>query len=117
VTGRTRDSNSLGILEECRDRCDFYVALLLVDSDRIAWMRPTTGIAFRRELLRKEVIQPQVPLRLPCYDFTPITSHTLGDSLLAVGSSTSGSTSFRGVTGGVYKARERIHRGMLIRDY
>jgi hypothetical protein len=69
------------------------------------------------ELLRKEVIQPQVPLRLPCYDFTPITSHTLGGSLLAVGSPTSGSTSFRGVTGGVYKARERIHRGMLIRDY
>jgi hypothetical protein len=29
-------------------------------------------------LLRKEVIQPQVPLRLPCYDFTPITDHTLG---------------------------------------
>ena len=29
-------------------------------------------------LLRKEVIQPQVPLRLPCYDFTPITNHTLG---------------------------------------
>ena len=28
--------------------------------------------------LRKEVIQPQVPLRLPCYDFTPITPHTLG---------------------------------------
>jgi hypothetical protein len=27
--------------------------------------------------LRKEVIQPQVPLRLPCYDFTPVTSHTL----------------------------------------
>ena len=67
--------------------------------------------------LRKEVIQPQVPLRLPCYDFTPITSHTLGGSLPKVGSPTSGSTSFRGVTGGVYKARERIHRGMLIRDY
>ncbi len=68
-------------------------------------------------LLRKEVIQPQVPLRLPCYDFTPVTSHTLGSSLPKVGSLTSGSTSFRGVTGGVYKARERIHRGMLIRDY
>ena len=67
--------------------------------------------------LRKEVIQPQVPLRLPCYDFTPVTSHTLGGSLPKVGSPTSGSTSFRGVTGGVYKARERIHRGMLIRDY
>jgi hypothetical protein len=72
---------------------------------------------FRLEFLRKEVIQPQVPLRLPCYDFTPITSHTLGNSLPKVGSLTSGSTSFRGVTGGVYKARERIHRGMLIRDY
>ena len=67
--------------------------------------------------LRKEVIQPQVPLRLPCYDFTPVTSHTLGGSLPKVGSPTSGSTSFRGVTGGVYKARERIHRSMLICDY
>ena len=33
-------------------------------------------------LLRKEVIQPQVPLRLPCYDFVPITSLTLGRRLL-----------------------------------
>ncbi len=68
-------------------------------------------------LPRKEVIQPQVPLRLPCYDFTPITSQTLDGSLPKVGSTASGSTSFRGVTGGVYKAWERIHRGMLIRDY
>jgi hypothetical protein len=30
---------------------------------------------------------------------------------------TSGAVNFRGVTGGVYKARERIHRGVLIRDY
>ena len=29
-------------------------------------------------LLRKEVIQPLVPQRLPCYDFIPITTHTLG---------------------------------------
>ena len=69
------------------------------------------------ELLRKEVIQPQVPLRLPCYDFTPVTSHSLGACLLAVGSATSGATDSHGVTGGVYKARERIHRGVLIRDY
>ena len=34
---------------------------------------------------RKEVIQPQVPLRLPCYDFTPITPHTLGAYLLRRG--------------------------------
>ncbi len=68
-------------------------------------------------LFRKEVIQPQVPLRLPCYDFTPVTSHSLGPCLLAVGLGTSGATDFHGVTGGVYKARERIHRGVLIRDY
>ena len=66
---------------------------------------------------RKEVIQPQVLLRLPCYDFTPIMDHTLGGCLLAVGSPTSSTTHFRDVTGGVYKARERIHRGILIHDY
>ena len=69
------------------------------------------------KLLRKEVIQPQVPLRLPCYDFTPITDHTFGACLLAVGSATSGATGFRGVTGGVYKARERIQRSLLICAY
>ena len=69
-------------------------------------------------LVRKEVIQPQVPLRLPCYDFTPITSHTVGAGLpCGLAEATSGTTGFRGVTGGVYKARERIHRGVLIRDY
>ena len=67
--------------------------------------------------LRKEVIQPQVLLRLPCYDFTPITSFTFGGVLLAVRLPTSGPPGSHGVTGGVYKARERIHRGMLIHDY
>ena len=60
-------------------------------------------------LLRKEVIQPQVPLRLPCYDFIPITSHTFGRCSLAVSARTSGTTGFHDVTGGVYKAWERIH--------
>ena len=68
-------------------------------------------------LFRKEVIQPQVLLRLPCYDFTPIMSHTLGRCLLAVSARTSSTTHFRDVTGGVYKARERIHGGVLIRHY
>ena len=67
--------------------------------------------------LRKEVIQPHLPIRLPCYDFTPVTDPAFGGSLLAVGSPTSGVTDSHGVTGGVYKTRERIHRGMLIRDY
>ena len=68
-------------------------------------------------LLRKEVIQPHLPIRLPCYDLTPIIEPTFGCCLLAVSSQTSGVPDFHGLTGGVYKARERIHRGMLIRDY
>ena len=68
-------------------------------------------------LLRKEVIQPLVLERLPCYDFTPITKPTFGRVPLAVRLRTSGVPGSHGVTGGVYKARERIHRGMLIRDY
>ena len=67
--------------------------------------------------LRKEVIQPHLPIRLPCYDFTPVIGFTLDSSLLAVRPLASGAPNFHGVTGGVYKARERIHRGMLIRDY
>ena len=65
--------------------------------------------------LRKEVIQPQVPLRLPCYDLVPIRGFTFGARLAA--SATSGAPPFGGLTGGVYKAQEHIHRGMLIRDY
>ena len=67
--------------------------------------------------LRKEVIQPQVPLRLPCYDFTPVADPTVVACLLAVSTAPSGKTNSHGVTGGVYKARERIHRGILIHDY
>ena len=70
-----------------------------------------------RSILRKEVIQPQVPLRLPCYDFTPVADPTVVACLLAVSAAPSGKANSHGVTGGVYKARERIHRGMLIRDY
>ena len=67
--------------------------------------------------LRKEVIQPHLPIRLPCYDFTPVIDPAFGSSSLAVRSLTSGVTDSHGVTGGVYKTRERIHRGILIRDY
>ena len=66
---------------------------------------------------RKEVIQPQVPLRLPCYDFTPVTDRSLVSSLPKVRIPTSGAADSHGVTGGVYKARERIHRSVLISDY
>ena len=59
--------------------------------------------------LEKEVIQPQVPLRLPCYDFIPVTTHSVGRCPLAVSARTSATSDFHDVTGGVYKARERIH--------
>ena len=68
-------------------------------------------------LLRKEVIQPHLPVRLPCYDLAPIVGLTFGASLPKVGLATSGTTHFRGLTGGVYKAREHIHRCLLISDY
>ena len=65
---------------------------------------------FRHAL--KEVIQPHLPIRLPCYDFTPVIGHTVASALLAVKLPASGATNSHGVTGGVYKARERIHRSI-----
>ena len=63
------------------------------------------------------MIQPQVLLQLPCYDFTPITKFAVGAWPLSVAPAPSGAPGFRDVTGGVYKARERIHRAVLMRDY
>ena len=74
-------------------------------------------LKFSGIVLRKEVIQPQVLLRLPCYDFTPVMNHTVVIVLPKVRLTTSGAIHSHGVTGGVYKARERIHRDILIRDY
>ncbi len=56
------------------------------------------------------MIQPQVPLRLPCYDLVPVIRLTVGSRLLTVGKPTSGTPNFRDLTGGVYKAQEHIHR-------
>ena len=75
------------------------------------------GSLARPVLLRKEVIQPHLPVRLPCYDLVPIASPTFDGSLQKVGPPASGVTDFRDLTGGVYKARERIHRNILICDY
>ncbi len=70
----------------------------------------TASGAWSSGIPRKEVIQPHLPVRLPCYDFTPIIDPTFDGCLLAVSPPASGVADFRGVTGGVYKARERIHR-------
>ena len=69
-------------------------------------------ILTNRQSFVKEVIQPQVPLRLPCYDLVPITKFALGTCLLTVSTATSGTPRFRGLTGGVYKAQEHIHRSI-----
>ena len=69
------------------------------------------------ELPRKEVIQPHLPVRLPCYDFVPIAGSALDGSLLAVRPPASGVSNFHDVTGGVYKARERIHCCVLTSSY
>ena len=76
--------------------------------------RPIIVLVF---LLRKEVIHPHVLVGMPCYDLTPIIGPTLDSSLLTVMPPASGITDSHGLTGGVYKPRERIHRDMLIRDY
>ena len=72
---------------------------------------PPIGVFFV-VLLRKEVIQPHLPVRLPCYDFVPIADPTFDSSLPRVRPLASGVTDFHDVTGGVYKARERIHRSV-----
>ena len=89
-------------------------ACLVLGFSHFDFKHPLRDIYF---LHRKEVIQPHLPIRLPCYDLTPIIEPTLDSCLLAVSSLASGVLNFHGLTGGVYKARERIHRGMLIRDY
>ena len=80
--------------------------------------KPTPALHTGSRILpRKEVIQPHLPVRLPCYDFTPVTNPALGRCFLTVSSRTSGVVDFHGVTGGVYKTRERIQRSVLICVY
>ena len=88
---------------------------------KVAGARGAFPIGFLLELPRKEVIQPQLPLRLPCYDFVPVINPTLGRCLSfykrRVSARTSGVVDSHDVTGGVYKTREHIHRAMLTRGY
>ena len=94
--------NDFGIIKSSRRR--FYYQTIRVN-------------AYGCQSSFKEVIQPQVPLGLPCYDFTPVMNHTVVIVLPKVRLTTSGAIHSHGVTGGVYKARERIHRDILIHDY
>ena len=96
--------------------CQFHTPLPLAKQEARccrAWVEISLSVDLpRRKVLRKEVIQPQIPLRLPCYDLALLTRFTLGRVLLAVGQRTLGTPCLGGLTGGVYKAREHIHRGV-----
>ena len=83
----------------------------------VGLIQPLSRPTYIQLFLRKEVIQPHLPIRLPCYDFTPVIGPTFDGSFLSVRSPASGVTDSHGVTGGVYKTRERIHRSMLTCDY
>ena len=82
------------------------LAMAMEDNFRARSQAPPDHQSFSS---KKEVFQPHLPVRLPCYDLAPITSFALGRSSRSRTSSTPG---FHGLTGGVYKARERIHRAM-----
>ena len=85
-------------------------ASLTAQSEMVGACEPYGSNTHSTHIPRKEVIQPQLPLQLPCYDFVPVTGPALDSCLLAVSTLSSGVTSSHDVTGGVYKARERIHR-------
>ncbi len=101
-----------GPLDEGDITCQLRKTLLTLSYHQTICVDTTQAL-----LLGKEVIQPQVPLRLPCYDFTPVMNHKVVSALPKVKLPTSFATHSHGVTGGVYKARERIHRSILIYDY
>ena len=99
------------------DTHNWTLTLILYFFFRFSWIDSVALQLTCSSFLRKEVIQPHLPIRLPCYDFTPVIGSTFDCSLPKVGSQASGISDSHGVTGGVYKTRERIHRDILIRDY
>src|SRR2546421_9566661 len=69
------------VLRLSSDRVDRVVSAstwCFADCDGGDKPRPTDRLP---KLLRKEVIQPHLPVRLPCYDFTPIADPTFDGSL------------------------------------
>ena len=101
----------LSTVDKCG--CLNSISTFLTSAHSISASKYCVALVFSK----KEVIQPHLPIRLPCYDFTPVTNPAVVIALLTVRLTTSGRTRSHGVTGGVYKTRERIHRDILIHDY
>lgn len=108
---------SLVLLHRPETKEDFHLQVELRCSSPLFGCKAMSNQNTQQALAlpEKEVIQPHLPVRLPCYDFTPVTSPAFGIPPLAVKVTTSGMASSHSVTGGVYKARERIHRRMADR--
>ena len=95
--------------KSCELRVTGHLVLTGANSFTLALAgRMSTISIFTEYLPRKEVIHPQLPLRMPCYDFTLITNPTL----VPENSGPLGIIGSLGVTGGEYKTRERIQRGV-----
>jgi hypothetical protein len=60
---------------------DIVLGTRVPDGKQAAIDGSSTYRSNRSGIPRKEVIQPQLPLRLPCYDFTPIINPTFDGSL------------------------------------
>jgi hypothetical protein len=103
--------------QESHKRCQSESEIDRINEPEANYRTPKSSKTPSSISLLKEVIQPQVLLRLPCYDFTPIMDHTFSRSPPKVRPRISSTIHFRDVTGGVYKARERIHGVILIRHY
>ena len=125
---RVRDENGCVPQAHRHQKCSYFgflhrrCALRITTSSlsfflTCPWQINSNATPYFFRFLRKEVIQPHLPIRLPCYDFTPVIRPAFGGSFLTVRSPTSGISDSHGVTGGVYKTRERIHRSILICDY
>ena len=65
----------LGLIMICSFQCAKH-------SKSVRWETNSQNWIVNHFLPRKEVIQPHLPIRLPCYDFTPVIEFTLGSLLL-----------------------------------
>ena len=89
-------------------------------SQNYSWEEYKGVSALNLVLLRKEVIHPHLPVRIPCYDLVLIANLAVEGSVPDKSwfrTPASGAADFAGLTGSVYKERERIHRNLLICDY
>src|SRR5476651_2062386 len=80
-------------------KCSYVLAAMIGHLRDLPLVPTKVGMLLPPVLVipRKEVIQPHLPIRLPCYDLVPLTGITFGASLLAVGTTTTGAANSGGL--------------------